>query len=154
MPAFIKFLWLIGLSSLVYGFSVFEYADSIGELTEFEKLQGEIRSVECKEGSRSFMQKKLTFFTDKSGLEMKFSKEGECSQLVAFYENARSFEAVQRNTLLKLHVFSLKVDGIEQYDFAEQKSDYNLYIIFSLFITPLIVAICATVNWSRGRRRQ
>ncbi|TMO60477.1 hypothetical protein CWB96_07925 [Pseudoalteromonas citrea] len=100
------------------------------------------------------MKKELTFLTNKAEVEFKFNKEGKCSKLVYFYKSASSFEAVQINTLLSSHVFSLKIDGVEQYDFVEQKSDYNYYILFSPFIVPLFMAIDSTVNWSRGRWRK
>jgi hypothetical protein len=151
MPSFIKFLWviaLLGMSIIVYSL---KYADRISELEDIKKVSGTIGSVSCKEGSRSFMQKKLVFITDDS--LFKFTRDGECPQLLALYGKANEFEATQMTSLLSTHTLSLKVDGVEQFDFNQQIYNYNLYVILSPFIVPLFLAFVATLNWLRGRWR-
>jgi ABC-type uncharacterized transport system involved in gliding motility auxiliary subunit len=151
VPTFIKFLWLAGFFGLVYIVYSFEYANNITELKNADKVSATINSVECKDGSRSFMKKKLKIISNQASFE--FTRNGECSELIAFYKKAREFEAVQVKSVLSFHAFSLKVDGVEQLDFKEQLRNYNLYIILSPFLVPLLLAVGATVNWRRGRWR-
>lgn len=117
-----------------------------------KKLTGTIDRVECIKGARSFMKSQVTLVgTNEESIV--FYKDGECPLLKREFLASSKFSAYQVNAPLfsQQKTVYLELDGKSQLDFKQEQFNFNLSLLLSPFIIPLVMAIGSTYNWKRGK---
>ncbi|MEL0037094.1 MAG: hypothetical protein VW874_02670 [Gammaproteobacteria bacterium] len=156
MPTFIKILWLIAIAGVAVIANALVFNDSPQDIKHAKLVSGIIKHVECSDGARSFMNKRLVI-VDKGDQRLEFSKDDRnCLELEKELSQYSKFQAYQ----IAVPIFgfwqtvSLKLDDVEYLDFNEAKFAYNLSLLLSPLIVPFALAMIATYNWRRGRWRK
>ncbi|KXO13963.1 hypothetical protein AKG98_25 [Moritella sp. JT01] len=86
---------------------------------------------------------------------IEFSEEGNCQQLKTYYSQFKTFHAYQIKVpiLDNFRNLSLVLDDVEKLNFRTERIMYNLYLLLSPLLAPLIIAIARTMNWRRQKTR-
>jgi hypothetical protein len=154
MPTLVKILWLAGIIGIVLIFMSLRFEKYPGEIENIGLVSGVILSVECTEGSRSFMNKNIKISDSRENI-IEFSMDGDCSKLKSEYSKFNKFTAYQIEVPIYggFDTVFLKLDDVEVLSFSEEISDFNLSLFLSPLLVPLLLAFGGTINWLRGKWR-